>query len=98
MIGAAQRSVSPRNERLRELVQASGLYRRVIAQRAGIRPDVLSQLISGSRPLTWNYVARLAPVFGVPMEAFAQKGDLVSGAGRAGAEGCPLCTRKEDRP
>lgn len=63
--------MSPSNARLRELVEASGLYRRVIAQRAGIRPDVLSQLISGSRPLTWTYVARLAPVFGVPMETFA---------------------------
>lgn len=75
MIAVPQHRFSPSNARLRQLVEASGLYHRVIAERAGIRPDVLSQLIRGSRPLTWTYVARLAPVFGVPMETFAEQED-----------------------
>jgi transcriptional regulator with XRE-family HTH domain len=63
---------SPSNVRLRQLVEASGLRHMVIAERSGIRRDVLSKLLTGRRPLSWEYVARLAPVLGVPMEAFAE--------------------------
>lgn len=67
---ATEQNMSPSNAKLRSLVDESGLKHGVIAQRAGIRADVLSQLRSGARLFTWYYAARLAPVFGVPMEYF----------------------------
>jgi plasmid maintenance system antidote protein VapI len=70
MVAVSQPRLLPSNERLREMVRESGMYHRVIAERAGIRPDVFSGLINGKRTLSWTYVARLAPVLGVPMEAF----------------------------
>jgi plasmid maintenance system antidote protein VapI len=73
MIAATQQHLLPSNDKLREMVRESGMYHRVIAQRAGIRPDVFSGLINGKRTLSWTYVARLAPVLGVPMEAFLEE-------------------------
>lgn len=67
---ATEQEMSPSNAKLRRLVGESGLKHGVIAQRGRIRPDVLSQLLSGARTFTWYYAARLAPVFGVPMETF----------------------------
>lgn len=64
---------SPDNATLRRLVHESGLKYGVIAARGHIRPDVLSQLLSGARTFSWYYAARLAPVFGVPMETFVQE-------------------------
>lgn len=68
---ATEQLSSPDNTKLRRLVEKSGLRRNVIAERAGIRQDVLSQLLAGDRRFTWYYVARLAPVFGVAMEELA---------------------------
>jgi len=73
MVAVSQPRLLPSNEKLREMVLESGMYHRVIAQRAGIRPDVFSGLINGKRTLSWTYVARLAPVLGVPMEAFLEE-------------------------
>lgn len=69
---ATEQPMSPNNAKLRELVGASGLRHGVIAERASLRADVLSQLLSGARTFTWYYAARLAPVFGVPMETFLE--------------------------
>lgn len=68
---APEQLSSPDRVKLRRLVVESGLRHNVIAARAGIRQDVLSQLLSGARRFTWYYVARLAPVFGVAMEDLA---------------------------
>ncbi len=68
---ASEQLSSPDNTKLLHLVRSSGLRRNVIAARAGIRQDVLSQLLSGDRKFTWYYVARLAPVLGVAMEELA---------------------------
>lgn len=67
---ATEEQMSPSNSKLRVLVKDSGLKHGVIAERARIRADVLSQLLSGARVFSWYYAARLAPVFGVPMETF----------------------------
>lgn len=72
---ATKQESAPDNARLRELVASSGLIQKVIAERAGIRQDVLSQLLAGDRKFTWYYVARLAPVFGVSMESLAGGGE-----------------------
>ena len=69
---ATKQQPFPNNAILKRLVTESGLKHGVIAERASVRPDVLSQLLSGARAFTWYYAARLAPVFAVPMETFIE--------------------------
>lgn len=59
---------STQRNTLDQLVRATGLYRRVISERAGIHPNYIGDLIAGRRRMTPYIAKRLAPVLGVSVE------------------------------
>lgn len=61
-------STFPPRKMLGALIDERGLRKGFVAAKAGIRPDVLSQLLAGTRDLSPYYASRLAPVLGVAME------------------------------
>ncbi len=54
-------------ERLTELIRSTGMTKKAVAERAGMRPDILSQVAGGHKPLSPFYAAKLGPVLHVPV-------------------------------
>ncbi|MGE3463879.1 MAG: hypothetical protein AB7I04_18375 [Pseudomonadales bacterium] len=43
------------------------MTKKAVAERAGMRPDILSQVAGGHKPLSPFYAAKLGPVLHVPV-------------------------------